>query len=368
MTFPSPYGAPPPTGNPALDDYLLRLHILVNGLNSSGGTLNGDNITGFIDAAMDLAVTGLWTFTTHPLGLDHLQIANIGTKTHDEIDTHLALTNLDAHGGIATGAITIADLSNALNSGDYSIQLKDNLSTNDYGIKIGSNIRHDKLVQISSGGEMKMLMRATTGMYGTFTFDASAMNASFGSLNFISPGPYATISFTTGANSLGFNPGVNAVTTNNTTTINFAANNGSVALASFDTTAWLPISSYDAAQDLGAPAHPFKDFYQIDNGKHYFGDAQDASIYYDGTDLIVNPKLVGTGALKMSGDVSMNANNLVLDTTTGTKIGTVGGSSGQKLAVLGATPIVQQLLPTGAGKTVDDVITVLQNFGIARQI
>jgi len=70
----------------------------------------------------------------------------------------------------------------------------------------------------------------------------------------------------------------------------------------------------------------------------------------------------------MSGNISMNANNLVLDTTTGTKIGTVGGSSGQKLAVLGATPIVQQLLPTGAGKTVDDVITVLQNFGIARQI
>ena len=265
------------------------------------------------------------------------------------------------------GDITIANSASAISSGDYSIQLKDNLSTNDYGIKIDSNIQHNKLVQISSGGEVKMQMRAITGVAGTFTFDTSTMNAVLGSLNFISPGPYATISFTTGANSLGFNPGVNAVTTNNTTTINFAANNGSVALASFDTTAWLPTFP-DVAQDLGSYGHPFKDFYQIDNGKHYFGDAQDASIYYDGTDLIVNPKLVGTGALKMSGDVSMNANNLVLDTTTGTKIGTVGGSSGQKLAVLGATPIVQQLLPTGAGKTVDDVITVLQNFGIARQI
>jgi len=289
-------------------------------------------------------------------------------QTLAEVKSTLGLANyLALAGGTMSGAITLANLTNALNSGDYSIQLKDNLSTDDYGIKIDSNIRHDKLVQISSGGGVKMQMKATTGVAGTFTFDTSTMNAVLGSLNFISPGAYATISFTTGANSLGFNPGVNAVTTNNATTINFVANNGSVPLASFTTTAWLPLFNY-ATQDLGSLIHPFKDFYQLDNGKHYFGDAQDASIYYDGTDLIVNPKLVGTGTLKMSGDVSMNVNNLVLDTTTGTKIGTVGGSSGQKLAVLGATPIVQQLLPTGAGKTVDDVITVLQNFGIARQI
>jgi hypothetical protein len=36
-------------------------------------------------------------------------------------------------------------------------------------------------------------------------------------------------------------------------------------------------------------------------------------------------------------------------------------------AVNGATPVARQLLATGAGHTVDDVITVLQNFGIARQ-
>jgi hypothetical protein len=54
-------------------------------------------------------------------------------------------------------------------------------------------------------------------------------------------------------------------------------------------------------------------------------------------------------------------------TTTGTKIGTVGGASGQKLAFYGSTPIVQPLLATGAGHTVDDVIQALQNLGLVRQ-
>ena len=34
-------------------------------------------------------VTAQWTFTEHPLGLDHTKIANIGTKTHPVIDTHI---------------------------------------------------------------------------------------------------------------------------------------------------------------------------------------------------------------------------------------------------------------------------------------
>jgi len=62
-----------------------------------------------------------------------------------------------------------------------------------------------------------------------------------------------------------------------------------------------------------------------------------------------------------------DAHNLVTGTTTGMKIGTVGGASGQKLGFFNQTPIVQPLLATGAGKVVDDVITVLQNLGLCRQ-
>jgi len=50
--------------------------------------------------------------------------------------------------------------------------------------------------------------------------------------------------------------------------------------------------------------------------------------------------------------------------TTGTKIGT---ATGQKLGWWGATPVVQQVLATGAAATVDNVITVLQTLGLCKQ-
>ena len=38
-----------------------------------------------------------------------------------------------------------------------------------------------------------------------------------------------------------------------------------------------------------------------DNAKHYFGAEDDASLYYDGTDLVIDPKEVGYGLTKMLG-------------------------------------------------------------------
>jgi hypothetical protein len=63
-------------------------------------------------------------------------------------------------------------------------------------------------------------------------------------------------------------------------------------------------------------------------------------------------------------DISMSAHDIVLDTTTGTKIGT---GATQKLGFYGATPIVKAVLATGASHTVDDIITALQNLGLVRQ-
>lgn len=37
-------------------------------------------------------INGIWTFTLHPLGLDHTQLANIGVNTHPQIDNHIADT------------------------------------------------------------------------------------------------------------------------------------------------------------------------------------------------------------------------------------------------------------------------------------
>lgn len=69
----------------------------------------------------------------------------------------------------------------------------------------------------------------------------------------------------------------------------------------------------------------------------------------------------------LSGFTMTDATNIVLGTTTGTKLGTVGGASGQKLGFFAATPVVQPLLATGAAHTVDNVITTLQSLGLVRQ-
>lgn len=85
---------------------------------------------------------------------------------------------------------------------------------------------------------------------------------------------------------------------------------------------------------------------------------------YNGTAIVASNTV---GALTLQGDLTLSTHNLVTDTVTGTKIGTVGGAAGQKLGFFAATPIVQPLLATGAAHTVDDVITVLQNLGLCRQ-
>lgn len=70
-------------------------------------------------------------------------------------------------------------------------------------------------------------------------------------------------------------------------------------------------------------------------------------------------KMDSTGQLRLGESI-----NLQLGTTTGTQVGT---GSGQKLGFWGATPVVQQVLATGTGKTVDNVITALQGLGLFKQ-
>jgi hypothetical protein len=56
--------------------------------------------------------------------------------------------------------------------------------------------------------------------------------------------------------------------------------------------------------------------------------------------------------------------NLQVGTTTGTKIGT---DTAQKLGFWNVTPVVQQVLATGVGATVDNVISLLQTLGLCKQ-
>ena len=74
-------------------------------------------------------------------------------------------------------------------------------------------------------------------------------------------------------------------------------------------------------------------------------------------------------------DIQGGLENNALSITNGDiKFNSVGGagskigvSDSDKFAFWGSTPLVQQVLATGAGNTVDDVITALQNIGLFKQ-
>jgi len=100
----------------------------------------------------------------------------------------------------------------------------------------------------------------------------------------------------------------------------------------------------------------------------YFG-AETAVTYNNNTlRLYPDKSSIFYGAVTVGGNLTLNAHDIATDTTTGMKIGTAGGASGQKLGFFNATPIVQPVLATGASHTVDEVITVLQNLGLVRQL
>lgn len=95
-------------------------------------------------------------------------------------------------------------------------------------------------------------------------------------------------------------------------------------------------------------------------GALYVGDVDSAGI-----DLILRAN-TGVNALTFAaGAVTvLDAYNIALATTTGTKIGT---ATGQKIGFWDATPVVQQVLATGAAHVVDDVIALLQTLGLCKQ-
>lgn len=80
-----------------------------------------------------------------------------------------------------------------------------------------------------------------------------------------------------------------------------------------------------------------------------------------------NTTVTGTPRVTIdsSGDITLgDGTDFILNATTGTRIGT---TTTGKLGFFGQTAIVRPVLATGAGRTVDDVITVLQNLGLVGQ-
>jgi len=72
----------------------------------------------------------------------------------------------------------------------------------------------------------------------------------------------------------------------------------------------------------------------------------------------------GLGLVELGGNLQLDNTNFIVGTGAGTKIAT---ATGQKLGFWNATPVVQQVLATGAGHTSDDIITFLQLVGLCKQ-
>lgn len=86
----------------------------------------------------------------------------------------------------------------------------------------------------------------------------------------------------------------------------------------------------------------------------YYDNGVEAFRFWGDTFLVVSGKKLQFG----------NGSDIVISATTGTKIGT---GTTQKLGFWDATPVAQQVLATGAGATVDDVISLLQTLGLCKQ-
>jgi len=73
-----------------------------------------------------------------------------------------------------------------------------------------------------------------------------------------------------------------------------------------DTNTYLTSSDLSDYALLDGTNQPFTGNLKIgDNLKHYFGTGNDASITYDGTNLLINPQEVGTGATSFTGNVGI---------------------------------------------------------------
>lgn len=90
------------------------------------------------------------------------------------------------------------------------------------------------------------------------------------------------------------------------------------------------------------------------------GDREQAVEGFSVKKLKIDAIQTRTGGSVNIGD----ATDFLINATTGTKIGT---GTTAKIGFWGATPVAQQILATGTGKTVDNVITFLQTLGLCKQ-
>lgn len=115
-------------------------------------------------------------------------------------------------------------------------------------------------------------------------------NVNFNGYNIENAGDVALDSISGAANTIVIGDGADTITLNPTAEVSFSAKNisnvGDISLDSI-------------TKDSGGDVEGKNQFFWGDNLKILFGTGKDAGIYYDGTDLWIDPALVGSGSLKI---------------------------------------------------------------------
>lgn len=168
-----------------------------------------------------------------------------------------------------------------------------------------------------------------------------------------------------------------SIVTDGTERINISGTANTVTLPSNSTIA-MGSGSILRTQYINDASNAVSLFVLNSNGNAIFSDGSTTPLFQfagstssfpalkrSGTEIQVRLANDSGFASLATGTVTIDeAKNVVLGTTTGTKIGT---ATGQKIGFWNATPVVQQVLATGGGATVDNVITLLQTLGLCKQ-
>jgi len=88
-----------------------------------------------------------------------------------------------------------------------------------------------------------------------------------------------------------------------------------------------------------------------------FGAGQDSAMAFDGIDTVL-ANLVGTGTFNVKMGLTLSAQNIITDTTTGMKIGT---ATTQKLGFWNTTPVIQQVTNAYTTDTESSAYTGIDN-------
>ena len=275
-----------------------------------------------------------------------------------------AYLRLDATNDPLTGALTVANVAGAVNSGAYSLQLSsgvaDGASAVGYSLDTSNTLSNAaaSLFRIRNNGTTKLsLLPNTAGI--TTGFGATALlqigsAALFDDVNITGAGQLGAYYFslpTAGNPQFGFFPTAGKLIALNTAILCSLAVRGIGGTADIDR---VDLDGLQHAFVPGTVANPitlgrnsgntpnlkWAALYLRDNAAAYFGDNADARMQWDGTDLLLNPDAqVAGGRLRLNSASCWSAS--------------AGGSA----------PALHSNLPTGATGTTRKWLTVKDNAG-----